>query len=159
MSFILKTWKVTAMEHRISMDLWRNEKLDSHGDKSPMDLFTSAEPMCMCTLKGKLFSGRCHHFSGLFLEVLLNQNPQVVHKQVGVALQLSVLWFLEIRPLFGRTVWANYCEPCAGHSTSWGHLVFLPVNSVFFTSHTHWLVPPCNRPVGTPKRPQGPRDT
>ena len=37
--------------------------------------FMSAEPVCMRTAKGKLFSGRCRHFSGLFLEVSLYQNP------------------------------------------------------------------------------------
>ena len=46
-----------------------------HGDKSLMDLFTSAEPVFMRTAKGKLFSGRCRHFSGLFLVVSFIQNP------------------------------------------------------------------------------------
>ena len=31
-----------------------------------------------------------------------------MHNQVGLDLQLSVLWLMEIQPLFDRTVWTNY---------------------------------------------------
>ena len=74
-----------------------------HGDKRVH--FGRARVHAYC--KGKIVLRKMPSF---FRAIFGGIVPRVVHNQLEVALQLSVLWFLEIRPLFGRTVWANKTE-------------------------------------------------